>query len=144
MKKSIIPLICAAVFAVAPIVHGADITVLVNGTELESDTPAVIVNERTMLPMRAVFEALDAEVTWMPDDKLIFAVKDTRMIVMQIDNPQMSLQTTDTDGITAIPLDTAPYIENDRTMVPVRAIAEALDAEVNWNGDTQTVTITLG
>lgn len=45
---------------------------------------------------------------------------------------------TDMETIT---LDTAPIILNDRTLVPVRAVAESFDCTVDWNGATRTVTI---
>ena len=40
-----------------------------------------------------------------------------------------------------VSLDTAPVITDDRTLVPLRAVSEALDCNVDWNGDTKTVTI---
>ena len=41
-----------------------------------------------------------------------------------------------------ITLDSPAFIENDRTYTPIRFIAESLGAEVDWNGETQEVTIT--
>ena len=46
-----------------------------------------------------------------------------------------------TGKITRTELDVAPFITNGRTLVPVRAISEALGATVGWNNDTRTVTI---
>lgn len=43
-----------------------------------------------------------------------------------------------------ISFDVSPYIENDRTMAPIRIISESLDAGVDWNGETKTVTIVHG
>ena len=63
------------------------------------------------------------------------------MIVMQIDNDQMSVQTVTSDENTAISLDVAPFIYNSRTLVPVRAVAESLDAQVDWVAETRTVII---
>ena len=63
------------------------------------------------------------------------------MIVMQIDNNQMSVQTVTSDENTAISLDVAPFIYNSRTLVPVRAVAESLDAQVDWVAETRTVII---
>lgn len=119
-----------------------EITVIVNGNKIESDVPAMVINDRTMLPMRAIFEKLGANVTWMEDEKLIFATEGPNMVVMQIDNPVMSVQRIGEDGIKIVELDTAPFVYNDRTLVPVRAAAEALEAAVRWDGETKTVTIT--
>ena len=52
------------------------------------------------------------------------------------------IQKIDAEAPIIVDLDTAPYIHNDRTMVPVRAIAEALEAEVDWVDETSTVVIT--
>lgn len=142
MKKIIISLILCMVFVV-PMVASAnsDITVLVNGTELVTDVAPKIVEGRTMLPMRAIFEKLDAKVSWMKEDRIIFATKDEYLIVMQIDNNLMSVRKSGEDANKSVTLDVAPFIENDRTLVPVRAVAEALDAKVDWDSNTRTVII---
>lgn len=117
------------------------ITVMVNGTELVADVPAQIINDRTMLPMRAIFESLGAEVTWMAKDQRIFATKDTLIITMQIGNTELFVSDF-FDGDTSLVLDVVPQIADDRTLVPVRAVSEALGCRVDWDGETRTVTIT--
>jgi hypothetical protein len=109
------------------------IKVTLNGTPLSFDTAPVIVNGRTLVPMRTVFEVLGFEVEWR--DGTITAVKDGRLIQMQIGISEMQA-----DGRT-IALDTAPQIVDGRTLVPLRAIAEATGADVEWDEDTQTVVI---
>ncbi len=116
------------------------ITVTVNGGVLESDVPAQLVNDRTMLPMRAVFEALGATVTWIEEDQLVLAVRDEVLITMQIGSDNMSISKNGEDS--QIKLDAVPFVTNDRTMVPVRAVAEALSAKVDWVEETNTVVIT--
>jgi len=119
-----------------------DIDVVVNGEKLVLDVAPVIVNDRTMLPMRAIFEALGANVNWLPSSRIIIATKDDTMITLQIENDNMSVQkTTDTEN-TVVLLDAAPFILNDRTMVPARAVAEALRADVKWEPETRTVIVT--
>ena len=95
-----------------------------------------------MLPMRSIFEKLGAVVTWVGADQLIFATKGNTFITLKIGVPQMSVQTTESTENKITELDTAPFIENDYTLVPVRAIAESLNANVEWNGETKTVAIT--
>lgn len=141
MKKLFLSIIiCLA--TLIPSVYAQDITVNVNGEVLQTDVAPQIVNDRTMLPMRAIFEKLGATVTWMGADKLIFATKGSCMIVMQIGNNKMSVQRTDSEENNAVELDAAPYIYEDFTLVPVRAVAEALEADVEWVGETGTVNIT--
>lgn len=129
----------------APVPEAGDeeiITITIDGEKLETDVNPQLVNDRTMVPMRAIFEALGATVTWFEEDQLIFATKGDTMIVLQIGNAKMSVQKTVEEGVTAIELDTAPYLYNSRTLVPVRAVSEALNAKVDWVGETNTVVIT--
>ena len=140
MKKLILSLI--AIVALVPmIVQANELTVLVNGYELTSNVSAQIINDRTMLPMRPIFERIGARVTWMESEKIIFATKGDFLITMQIDNNIMSVQKTDSDEVKTIELDSPPIIRDNSTIVPVRAVAESLGAFVGWDPETQTVTI---
>ena len=140
MKKILISL-SAILMMLSFTAHAQDVTVKVNGSVLEPPVPAQIVNDRTMLPMRSIFERLGAQVTWLEEDRIIVATKDKSLIVMQIDNTKMSVQNILSDEVTEILLDSPPFIQNDSTMVPVRAVAETLGAKVEWDPETYTVTI---
>ena len=118
-----------------------EVTVKVNDIKVESPVPAQIVNDRTMLPMRSIFERIGARVTWMESGKIIFATKDSLLITMQIDNTIMSVQQIENDEIIKIELDSPPFIVNGSTLVPVRAVAESLGYNVEWNSQTYTVDI---
>ena len=76
--------------------------------------------------MRAVFETLGADVEWEETSNTAVATKDDTTIALQIDNDTM------TKNGEEIQLDVPARIINDRTMVPLRAISEALDARVEW------------
>lgn len=117
-----------------------NITVTVNGNKLNFDQPPIIKDGRTLVPLRAIFEALGAEVLWMADDQAIAAQSGDTTIVMQIGKNQFGKMTSNDDGV-MYDLDVPPEIINGRTLVPARAVAEALDCSVNWDGNTQTVTI---
>lgn len=118
-----------------------EITVKVNDVKVVSPVPAQIVNDRTMLPMRSIFERIGAQVTWMESEKIIFATKDRSLITMQIDNNIMSVQQIGNDEIVKIELDTPPFIVNGSTLVPVRAVAESLGCSVRWDPQTYTVDV---
>ena len=118
------------------------VTVKINGEALASPVSARLENGRTLLPMRAIFEELGAKVNWMPDDELIIATKDDLFIVMQIGNPQMTVQRLNVSKKTVLELDVVPFVENGSTIVPVRAVAESLGARVDWEDETWTVLIT--
>ncbi len=144
MKKPIFTLIlCAAIlFASAAYADETPVTVTVQGEKLETPIAPQIVNDRTMLPMRSIFEKLGADVTWAADDQMIFAVKDDTFITLKIGFNAMSVQTAGKEGNTSVFLETAPYLQDDYTFVPVRAVAEAFNAKVDWIGETKTVVIT--
>ena len=142
MKKYILSLIMLLVL-LSPNAYAntKEVTVKVNNLDIESTVPAQIINDRTMLPMRSIFERLGARVTWMETDKIIFATKDDLFITMQIDNNIMSVQEIRNDAIRKIELDSPPFIKGDSTMVPVRAVAESLGCKVEWEHETYTVYI---
>lgn len=114
------------------------VSVEINGSSVSFDQPPIIVDGRTLVPMRAIFEALGYEVIW--DDGMIdvYDENDNNVMTLWIDNNTM--WTPDSD----VTLDVAPTIINNRTLVPVRAISESIGANVYWNNDTRTVEITTG
>lgn len=129
------------IFSTAAFAADNEITVTVDGNVLSTPIPAQIVNGRTMLPMRSIFEKLGADVSWADADQLIFATKGNKFITLKIGVPKMSVQSTESADNQVTELDAAPFIDSDYTLVPVRAIAESLDADVQWNEETRTVAI---
>ena len=110
-------------------------TVNVFGEEKENDVEPVIRNGRTMLPARFVAEALGAEVDWNENERTVTVTKDDIKIVITIDSEIAVVNGEE------IKLDSPAFIESGRTYTPLRLIAEALGAEVEWNESTQTVAI---
>jgi len=142
--KRILVLILALLMVLSVLCVSAEreVTVLIDGERLVSDVRPMLVNGRTMLPMRAIFEAFDANVTWMGEDELVFATKDDILVVLKIGAKEMSVQTVGNNENKVIVLDAAPFLHKERTMVPARAVAEALGADVDWIDETSTVIIT--
>jgi hypothetical protein len=132
-----------------------EIKVLLNGQHINFDVPPQIINDRTMIPMRVIFEALGTEVEWDEDTQTIVAVCGicksegiTHNIKMKIGDPYMYTykgkiysEEMPPSGMARMELDVPPMIVNGRTLVPARAVAEALNAAVEWDGATQTVII---
>ena len=142
MKKIILSLVILLTLLSTNIYAQAEeVTVRVNNVVIQSPVPAQLVNGRTMLPMRSIFERIGARVTWMETEKIIFATKDNFLITMQIDNTTMSVRKIENDEIIKIELDSPPFIVNGSTLVPVRAIAESLGYNVQWDPQTYTVDI---
>jgi len=113
-----------------------DIRVILNGTELTFDVMPQLIDGRTLVPMRRIFESMGAEVDWNGDTQTVTATQDDNIIIMQIDNPVISVNGVDTE------LDVPPQLIDGRTLVPVRAVAEGLNADVEWDGDARAVIIT--
>lgn len=120
------------------------VNVEVNGTTLS--TSAQIINDRTMVPLRAVSNALGCGVAWDADNRGILIYRygnDTNpdtLALCWIDRDHgFSLEGLSL-GRTAV-METPPMIINDSTYVPLRAVSELLGAEVSWNGDTRTASV---
>lgn len=112
-----------------------NITVTINGRNIEFDVPPQLINDRTMVPLRAIFEALEATVDWDNETKTVTSKRDDTTISLTINNPTMYVNGK------AIMLDSPACLINDRTLVPVRAISEAFKARVYWNNEAHTVAI---
>ena len=111
----------------------------VNGTEKpidENGTAPVIINDRTLLPVRAVVEEIGGDVEWDGETQTVVLAYGEDIVVLEIDN------TTAYHNEEPSTLEAAPTIINDRTMLPIRFIAESFKFDVEWDGETQTVTIT--
>jgi len=113
-----------------------EITVQLNGVQLIFDVAPQMIHSRTMVPMRKIFESLGAEVEWDETTQTITATKDEMKIVMQIKKTDMQVNDK------TITLDVPPQIVDDRTLVPVRAVAESFNATVSWDSEKQVVSIT--
>ncbi len=138
MKK----LLCAAIAAAmtftassAVFAGSENVTVILDGKTLDFDVQPQIINDRTMVPMRAIFEAMGASVDWDGETRKITSVKGNKKIEMTVDESVMSVNGE------SVTLDTAPFITDGRTLVPARAIAESFGSDVNWYGDSKTVLI---
>lgn len=114
----------------------AAVRVKLNDVFLDFDVSPVIINERTMVPMRGIFEHLGAQVYWYPETREVVGYKDNNYIKLQINN-----ETYYRNGKSDL-LDSPPIIVKNRTLVPIRFIAESLDMNVDWDAKTRTVLIT--
>lgn len=113
------------------------IKVVVGGEKLENDVEPVIVNGRTMLPVRAVFESIGAEVDYISEERKVIATKDDTTVTFVIDSNVMTINGVEKE------IDVPAMIKDSRTLVPLRACAEAFDLDVTWNGDTRTARVKI-
>lgn len=112
----------------------------VNGTQQEIDpgrgTVPVVVNGRTLVPIRAIIEAMGGTVEWAEATKTASLTYENNQIRLIIDD------TTAYFNDEAYTLDAVPTVINDRTMLPIRFIAERFQFNVAWDGENRLITIT--
>ena len=112
-----------------------DIKVLLDGQQIIFDVQPQIINGRTMVPMRKIFEALGATVSWDGASRTATGKLGDTVVNVTIDSNVLFK-----NGVPKT-LDVAPALIDGRTLVPARAIAESFDCVVDWIGETRTVTI---
>lgn len=114
-----------------------NVKIEVNGNMLQMDQQPTIYEGTTLVPLRAIFEALGAEIEWDEQTKSVKATKNDVQIELKIDSREAKYNDT------KIILGTPAMVINNRTLVPLRFVSEALGADVKWNGATNTVAINL-
>ena len=140
--KKIISLVLVFIIMVSFNVNAqSDVTVTIDGVKVKFDVPPQIVEGRTLVPMRKIFESLGAKVTWIESDRSIIAIKDETIIAMTIDSDKMVVTDLISTNSETVILDVPPVIVDSRTMVPARAISESLGLKVDWDNNTRTVII---
>jgi len=111
------------------------VKVKIDNQEINFDTPPVIENGRTLVPLRGVAEALGAQVDWEGKSKTVTIKKDDSIIQLTVGNT-VALKNTE-----KISLDVPAKLIQDRTMIPLRFVSEALGAEVQWEPVSRLVSI---
>ena len=110
----------------------------VNGNNIHipfTEQQPVIIDDRTLVPLRAVMEHLGFTVDWEEDEQLVTLTLGDSIVHVQINNYNMQVNNN------TVIIDVPPQLINERTMVPVRAIAEATGFTVDWDGNNRIVHI---
>lgn len=136
MKKrglilSLVFLIC--IVFVTPVLAAP--TVDLDGKQLTFDVQPTIENGRTLVPLRAIFEAMGANVDWNQSTQTATATKDGTTVNLRIGS------LTPTINGQAKTLDVPAKIVNGRTLAPLRFVGEAFGGTVGWDPATQKITI---
>jgi hypothetical protein len=137
MKRFLAGLMVAAValctsVAAKPVGAAVSPRILLDGLPLAFPVAPRVEADRTLVPFRAIAEALGVTVTWYQSTRSIDAQGLNHQVRLQIDSAVMSV-----DGI-PVALDVPPRMVDDRTLVPLRAFSAAFGARVDWDGATQT------
>jgi len=139
-KKRLLIVFClvlASVFLFSSMAFGAtNIKVYIDEEQLAFDNPPVIQNGATLVPLRAIFQALGAQVNYENTTQTITGEKGSNLISLKINS---NIAQKNDEKIT---LSTAAQLINGSTMVPLRFISESFNCNVTWDKTTQTINIT--
>lgn len=136
----LVGLILSAVFLSVPAYAVSEspelpIKVTIDGKEQVFDVPPMGANGRVFVPFRAIFEALGAIVDWDSENQLVGGIREDALVILKLNCTTALVNGEEKE------LDAAPFVVNNRTMVPVRFIAESLGETVEWDQKTRTVII---
>ena len=112
-----------------------NVSVYIDGTKIEFDVQPQIINGRTLVPMRKIFEELGAVVDWDNSTQTAIGTKGSTTIKISIND-----YTLYKNGIPNV-LDVPAQLIGSRTLVPIRAISESFGCNVEWKQETQSVLI---
>lgn len=128
----------------------SDIKLWMNGKYVKTDVAPVIENQRTLVPLRVISENLGLEVEWDQEKQAVMTYKETEvgpdfstslLLILGDNKVAKPAEEAARTGELYYTLDVAPKAINNRTMVPIRFIAEAYGIKVDWDQKNQTVII---
>lgn len=115
----------------------ADIHLNINGKEIVTkEMPPIALMDRTLVPVREVFEAIGGEVSWLPETGQVSIMYKGEEVLFTLNSRSIYRGQTRTTIPSGEPV---PMAINDKTMVPIRIVAELLDFEVEWDDRSRTV-----
>jgi len=111
-----------------------------NNQAMLLDSPPVIKNDRTLLPIRAVVEAMGGQVNWDAEERRVGIEYRGKTVTLWIGKNTAKVNGKEVMIDPSNP-NVVPEIINGRTMLPLRFVAESLGCQVEWDDKTKTITI---
>lgn len=133
--KLIVVALLTFLYSVTAFAQQGDISVYLNNSQMTFGTQPQIINDTTMVPLRAIFESMDYNIYWDDNTKTVTGINNENIIQLTINN-----STAYKNG-ESISLETPPQINDGTTLVPLRFIAESANATVDWDETTRSVYI---
>ncbi|WZL73801.1 copper amine oxidase N-terminal domain-containing protein [Clostridiaceae bacterium 35-E11] len=124
-----------AIIAENPEVVVIPVENVITKKDLKFDTPPVIKQGRTLIPVRAITEGFGAEVKWNPEERKVTIIKNDIEIIFQLDDTKVLVNGEEKD------IDVSAQLMNNRTIVPLRFIVENLGLKIDYDADTETIEI---
>ncbi|WP_138160328.1 copper amine oxidase N-terminal domain-containing protein [Peptoniphilus catoniae] len=136
MKKFLIFTLALVMALEVSVFAERSISISLNGKEIKTDAPAYIKDDRTLVPIRFISEALGYKVDWNEKDRQVTISKEGIEMVLTIGKKEVLINGVSKSN------DVAPEITKDRTFVPIRFIAENFGIKVDWDKDNYVVILT--
>ena len=141
MKKGLLILLGSFILLFGGITATAqDAIIKINGEILETETAPVNIDGRILIPLRDVGEALQCEVLWNDTNRGVSMSDGNDIYLLWIDRDTL-FKITDLGIADSYVSDVTPKLINEKTMIPIRCIAELMGAKVNWIDEEKTVTV---
>ena len=118
--------------------NAQEVYIYINGEKVNNDAlpmPPVIMGGNTLVPAREVFEKLGASVAWKSDKYEVDVSYGNTFVVMYIGNTQAMA------GGEQKTMNVAPQLKNDKTMIPLRFVSEAVGIDVEWEDETRSIKV---
>lgn len=140
-KRTILGTLLLAIFLFVPAVaHGqVPVKLWVHGDYVSSDVYPIIENSRTLVPLRVIGENLGYDVQWNGTERVVVVKNQDRKLRLTIDSKRVAV--FDGSAEKTVTIDVAAKIVNDRTFVPLRAVAELFGEKVDWDGNARTAIV---
>lgn len=132
-KKNLFLLLSVLILCFSTVFAQRDIKITLDGNILKTDVAPFIKDNRTLVPIRFISEALNYDIKWNEEKQLVTIKNTDQQIDLTINSKNVLVNNTKTTT------DVAPAIYNNRTYVPIRFISETFGINVNWNDKTSTV-----
>ncbi|MEL7564864.1 MAG: stalk domain-containing protein [Dehalobacterium sp.] len=127
IKLLIYTMILVGIFTLPAFAQEGEITISVDGLGVYLDTPPLVENGRTLVPFRAIAEALNVSVTWDDKSRTISAMDSGVGVILQIGSNTAYINNAPID------LDASPQLIGGRTLIPLRFFSEAYHCQVVWD-----------
>lgn len=119
------------------VVYVSDSGIYIDGEELDTDTRPVIKDGRTLVPVRALCEAINADVQWDDSIKTVKITMKNKTVSMKIGDKEILVNNEKQS------IDVPAIIVSGRTMLPLRAVGEIMGAEVEWKEKEKRIDVSL-
>ena len=134
-------LVSLSLILVGSPIYGQDnpINLIVKGKQTPTDVEPLVEDSRTLVPVRALSEALGFQVDWKADKNQVNLTKGDKKLLFTLGDKSLKVQEGKT--IKEITMDVPAKVVKNRTFIPARTVAEAYGERVDWNGPMRTVFI---